>query len=288
MSTSENLYEISNDAVAILRKRFLYHTDNNFCAAFLLDQFVAEIASREEYGWFDRAKEPINYHIHASVRYLTAELFGLFAEQDVIDALNLLIDKNLIGNHGKIQGSEQYDFEIYRPRINALSNEYWENIKRRREEEEAKRRVSEVKQQVHPLPPPPPPPQPTPEEVAQQQRERLIARELDRVKSHNKRALNAKLPATLTLEEWLETLEYFEWKCAYCGGSYDLLEHYIPLSHYVGTTRDNCVPACHGCNGVKQAWHPDRIPYTTKRNSLKLQNGIARVREYLEALGKVE
>lgn len=283
MSTTEDLYEGVGDTIAVLRKRFLFHTDNNFCAAFILDRFVAEIASREEYVMFDG--KPMNYHIDDSVRHLTAKLLGLFTEQDVVNALNLLIDKKLIGNHGKIGDTERYDFEIYRKRINELSEDYWQQTRSLRVQ-------SEVKQQIHPLPSPQPP---TPEEIAQQReeearlhREQILLRETNRVKSHITRATKAGLPATLTLEEWLGTLEYFEWKCAYCGGSYDLLEHYIPLSHYAGTTRDNCVPACHGCNGVKQAWHPDRIPYTSKWTSRKLQSGIARVREYLESLGKVE
>lgn len=276
MSTLENLYEMSGDTIIILRKRFLSFTDNNFCAAFLLDRFVAEIATREEYAMFGEG--PLHYRIEDSVRHLTAQLLGLFEASDVVEALNLLIDKQLIGNHGKVDGYEdRYIFEIHRKKINELTEAHWQQIRSQHVQ-------LEVKQQVDPTPAPP---QPTPEELARQERDRILARELDRVKSHNTRASRVHLPATLTLEEWLETLEYFAWKCAYCEGEYSLLEHYVPLSHYGGTTKDNCVPACHGCNGVKQAWHPDRIPYTAKRNSKKLQNGIVRVKEYLQSIREV-
>ena len=52
----------------------------------------------------------------------------------------------------------------------------------------------------------------------------------------------------LTMEQWLETLEYFNYKCAYCGGPFEVLEHYLAEA---GTTVSNCVPACFSCNVMK-------------------------------------
>lgn len=55
----------------------------------------------------------------------------------------------------------------------------------------------------------------------------------------------------LSPEEWLSTLSYFDYRCAYCGGSYALIEHFIPLGFGVGTVAKNCVPACQSCQGLK-------------------------------------
>lgn len=61
-------------------------------------------------------------------------------------------------------------------------------------------------------------------------------------------------PATLTVDEWMKTLADFDYSCAYCGKKpFTVLEHYIPLDYLgrYGTTKDNCVPACAGCNTLK-------------------------------------
>ena len=77
----------------------------------------------------------------------------------------------------------------------------------------------------------------------------LIARELDRVESQCFRAHTLHAEATLTLVEWLETLNYFRWCCAYCESKpCEVMSHYIPLPEG-GTTAANCVPACYRCRG---------------------------------------
>lgn len=102
--------------------------------------------------------------------------------------------------------------------------------------------------------------------------------EKQKVKHHNTRARNARLPATLTIEQWIATLDFFEWRCAYCYGEYTLLEHFIPMSHGKGTTWDNCVPSCGKCNMLKQGWHPF-LEWGPDMSSIK--SGIDRVRSYL-------
>jgi 5-methylcytosine-specific restriction endonuclease McrA len=79
-------------------------------------------------------------------------------------------------------------------------------------------------------------------------------REKRRVTWANRRAWRKQLPATLTLEQWFEILEYYSYRCAYCRlpFSYDHLEHVVPLSSRIaGTTADNCAPACASCNKRK-------------------------------------
>jgi hypothetical protein len=101
------------------------------------------------------------------------------------------------------------------------------------------------------------------EAIARQRRlrayNRLLAREDYRVWTQCERARLAGMEATLTLEEWLPRLKTFGWRCAYCGGPYEVLEHFVPITRGGGTTVRNCVPACRSCNGKKGDRHPDEI-----------------------------
>ncbi len=81
------------------------------------------------------------------------------------------------------------------------------------------------------------------------------------------RAMDLGLPATLTLKQWIATLDHFDWKCAYCRISpAEALDHFFPLSsppsflcRVRGTTVDNCLPICRTCNSSKQDLHPTII-----------------------------
>lgn len=57
----------------------------------------------------------------------------------------------------------------------------------------------------------------------------------------------------LTAEEWQETLEEFDYRCAYCQASDTRLtiEHLTPLSRGGRHTASNVVPACKSCNSSK-------------------------------------
>ena len=86
-------------------------------------------------------------------------------------------------------------------------------------------------------------------------------RESTKVQYHVNGAKRLGLPATLTLPEWIETLSYFEWKCAYCRkASYTVLEHVQPMIAGGGTTAFNCVPACARCNLLKHDTPPELLP----------------------------
>ncbi|HEX2556682.1 MAG TPA: HNH endonuclease, partial [Nitrososphaera sp.] len=84
-------------------------------------------------------------------------------------------------------------------------------------------------------------------------------------------------PITLTLFQWIAILDHFDWKCAYCKGSFELMEHIISLSKGGGTTPDNVIPACAKCN-----MHKDRREalYTKDVTSLD----VARVQSKLKEL----
>lgn len=70
-----------------------------------------------------------------------------------------------------------------------------------------------------------------------------LTHESNRVRVHVGKAKRRNLPATLTLLEWLHILNHFEWKCAYCLGKFQVLEHIVSVTRGGGTTSLNCVPA---------------------------------------------
>ena len=84
-----------------------------------------------------------------------------------------------------------------------------------------------------------------------------------RLRGQNQRAKQQGARHDLTMEQWLETLEYFDYKCAYCGGDYEVIEHYLPI-YKAGTTVSNCVPACLQCNIMKDKQRHDLSFYQNK------------------------
>lgn len=85
------------------------------------------------------------------------------------------------------------------------------------------------------------------------------------VKHHLSRARYYGCADDLTLEQWLDTLKYFENSCAYCGGGYQVLEHFISLDDGGGTTKSNCIPACKGCNSLKNSGGTRKESYYTNK-----------------------
>jgi len=73
-----------------------------------------------------------------------------------------------------------------------------------------------------------------------------------------RRTREKSLPATFSAKEWNDALVFFDYKCAYCSTSSNVLhqEHFIPLSRGGGYTKDNIVPACPSCNNKKLAKQP--------------------------------
>lgn len=103
----------------------------------------------------------------------------------------------------------------------------------------------------------------------------LKSREKMRIYQHNNKAKRIRNEVgDLTLEQWLVTLDHFEWKCAYCREEpYEALEHFYPGG---STTQSNCVPACINCNNAKG---PHTFRFFLYRNLS--QETIDRVEEFL-------
>ncbi len=56
----------------------------------------------------------------------------------------------------------------------------------------------------------------------------------------------------VTLEQYRELLELYDYRCAYCGSSKNLtMDHFVPLSRGGEHDIDNILPACWHCNSSK-------------------------------------
>jgi len=96
-------------------------------------------------------------------------------------------------------------------------------------------------------------------EYYQKNKERF--REQRRTAFQRRRARQKQLPATLTHDQWLEILQSYDHRCAYCGQQFDKLtrDRIIPVVNGGGTTMHNIVPACRKCNRAK-GMNPPPIP----------------------------
>lgn len=82
----------------------------------------------------------------------------------------------------------------------------------------------------------------------------LMQREEKRVKRHVDRARAKGREATLTIEQWLATLQHHEWSCIYCNhAGAEVLDHIVPVVMDGGTTAVNCVPCCKACHHKRMA-----------------------------------
>ena len=71
--------------------------------------------------------------------------------------------------------------------------------------------------------------------------------------SARRRAIMATIICTLTDGEWMAILDYFNYRCAYCGQQKVLTQDHIePISKGGNHTKDNVVPACQSCNSKKR------------------------------------
>lgn len=99
---------------------------------------------------------------------------------------------------------------------------------------------------------------------------------------HIRKSRIAQAIYNYSAETWLETLEYFNDSCAYCGDKSDSLhqEHIIPLSKGGSYTKQNIIPACAFCNASKHNkdlmdWYPTRDNFDTKRlEKIKKWSGV--------------
>lgn len=246
----------SLDCAVVLKKHYLTLTNNNYCAAIILDRLYGYTAYqlnefRVLYGETVGSTPPDVYQIaFMSLSFDEEELlaFGLFKREAMLEAFHLLEIKGYIEN---ISHDETHRFIVHVDKINP---DFWEE-------------------------------EPEDDEGYHQENFDAYNKGIEnkRVTYHLKRAETLALPATLTLNQWLTTLKHFDWQCAYCQQSpYQVFEHFTPLFHGGGTTYSNCVPACYKCNVRKSDLHP-----TVFRDKIG-RAVFDRVQQYLRSCGSVE
>lgn len=99
------------------------------------------------------------------------------------------------------------------------------------------------------------------------------------------------MPDTLTEDEIRIIVSHFDNRCSICGGGYEHLDHFIPVSSgHGGTIKENMVPMCARCNTSKNGRNPfewaktltqkDRERFDSLVEYLTELNGIAAVEDY--------
>ncbi len=284
-----DLYSVADEKIAVLRDRYLTICNGDRCTAFLLDKLYAT-----------------HSYIYKNPVELAHELFDLFTPTEVLEACMTLFTWGYIEagladtanvrreeryiailcNHEAIENDLRpyYNLSLFQKPTYPEEDEEDEDEDEdegdyEEEIEDGEEEIEEVHQPPIYTPQPRTPVlKPTPEEV----RAKNIEEEVKRIRSHNKRAFKVGLPGTLTIDQWVSTLDHFNWRCAYCQRDvYYILEHFVPLTHGVGTTYTNCVPACCKCNSTKQSWNPLSL---NRPKMPDMEAGFIVVQQYFETL----
>lgn len=72
-------------------------------------------------------------------------------------------------------------------------------------------------------------------------------------------------------EDWLEAVEHFGHKCAYCGKHEKMtIDHFVPFSKGGELAKGNVIPACKKCNSSKnnrtfEEWYTNRDFYSEEQ-----------------------
>lgn len=88
--------------------------------------------------------------------------------------------------------------------------------------------------------------------------------EIMKAATHRRRARKQDLPDTLTAQDWLNCLEYWNHRCVVCDRPKGLfhtlaMDHWVPLTDprhdNPGTVPENIIPLCHGIGGCNNSKH---------------------------------
>jgi predicted nucleic acid-binding Zn ribbon protein len=88
---------------------------------------------------------------------------------------------------------------------------------------------------------------------------RLLYAESYRIARHKEESYRKGRPYNLQLSEWIETLWHYNWRCAFCEGPFESLDHFIPVSQGGASWVGNVVPSCLRCQSAKGNLLPDEI-----------------------------
>jgi hypothetical protein len=208
------------DDVVTLRRCFVQLCDGDHCAALLLDHFYERATIRQEYIMYAEGtcgREPVpDRWIATSISQLQAKLSDLFDEQRLYEGLRLLAKKTFAAIRVDItEGDVTYccSSNTINKALSALVGIPFQDVPPLEEQpqdtpEAAPRQTARIRQEL-PL-------------------EKKYKTEAARVAYQCKRARDLGLLATLTVEQWLTTLNHFEWKCAYAKALIDSLSTLSP------------------------------------------------------------
>jgi len=94
------------------------------------------------------------------------------------------------------------------------------------------------------------------------------------------------VPPLLIAEEWHSILEFFDYRCAFCGTGHTgnkrtgiIPDHLIPASEYGALCIGNVVPACHSCNDRRGDKPWDQYLKESLRDRRK--QAVPRIRSYI-------
>jgi 5-methylcytosine-specific restriction endonuclease McrA len=269
-------YYIQEPAI-VLRQRYLILAENNHCAALLLDVFKAS-TDWEQHDF-----------VTFTLQGLQEALFGVFELSEICSALRLLLEREylFLGPEPNLSKFHAYEND---PNIHVIALNFCQYFAYKKQVLDERTtdpltflvdrpRILLLSEAASALL------FPGLREIKLKRLKERYKTEEARVARHNAIAAAELLPASLNLIEWIATLTYFRWQCAYCGGPYHLIEHYIPIVHggeptwSGGTTWSNCVPACRSCNGKKGTQHPSLV---------RTMPALGRVERYLTAIRTIE
>ena len=268
---STNIGKIICEDSLILKKRLLHICDKNLIPALLLNEFENDNETEAACADMDNRDEKIWLYTN---NLLTKRLYFLASPDEIYQACLFLANKKFISiwwyqeDDTATLPTRLYYVKYNRHLIEMASKPYLEEMARLAYERELNKKPLDQ------------PPSANPPKARKIKLEDRYKTEASRVAMHNSRAAKVGLPATLTLQQWLSTLDHFKWTCAYCQGKYTVIEHFIPLTHGKGTEKDNCVPACYKCNSQKGTYHPSQV------TDSQLILGIEKVYKYIASLEK--
>ncbi len=274
MSNGSDLYDFGS--MVIIRQKFLKITERNLCTSSVLDRLYAEVTTKLEDAWYEieHYNKKFDSIAKFSVNLLYIYQCEVFTKEEIVEALNFLIKKEYI--RVVDQQHNTYSFYVDMQKIDRETTP-----PPLRQEDITEQDVVQMLEESSRY-------QETPKPAATQEREVPPTQESPkpqrrsesrRVEYHNNRAARVGLSATLTIQQWIQTLDYFKWRCALCpDGSYEVLEHFTPIIHGGGTTDYNCIPACAQCNRLKHDSHPSMIS-----PNLSMSQVLQTVQKYLES-----
>ena len=81
-------------------------------------------------------------------------------------------------------------------------------------------------------------------------------RALQQRSNYRRRMREKNIINTLTSQEWLNILEHYNYRCAYCDVEFEVenmphKDHVIPISKGGDNVKENVVPTCQSCNSKK-------------------------------------